>query len=138
MIYLSSISELNYIKANKEYIEVGSQTSLTDFEFFIEKYYPDFSRMLKRYGSVGIRAKVPDELDEKIKEMINTNKPVIFDADNGGRIEHLSYLIRSLERAGISALVIEDKVGLKKNSLYKNQLDVKQDSIINFCSFDKQ
>jgi phosphoenolpyruvate phosphomutase len=62
-----------------------------------------------------------------------TNKPVIFDADNGGRIEHLSYLIRSLERAGISALVIEDKVGLKKNSLYKNQLDVKQDSIINFC-----
>ena len=55
MIYLSSISELNYIKANKEYIEVGSQTSLTDFEFFIEKYYPDFSRMLKRYGSVGIR-----------------------------------------------------------------------------------
>ena len=55
MIYLSSISELNYIKANKEYIEVGSQTSLTDFEFFIEKYYPDFSRMLKRYGSAGIR-----------------------------------------------------------------------------------
>ena len=36
MIYLSSISELNYIKANKKYIEVGSQTSLTDFEFFIE------------------------------------------------------------------------------------------------------
>ena len=62
-----------------------------------------------------------------------TNKPVVFDADNGGRIEHLSYLIRSLERAGISAVVIEDKVGLKKNSLYKNQSGVKQDSIINFC-----
>ena len=55
MIYLSSISELNYIKANKKYIEVGSQTSLSDFELFIEKYYPDFTRMLKRYGSVGIR-----------------------------------------------------------------------------------
>ena len=55
MIYLSSISELNYIKTTKKYIEVGSQTPLTDFEFFIEKYYPDFTRMLKRYGSVGIR-----------------------------------------------------------------------------------
>ncbi len=62
-----------------------------------------------------------------------TNKPLIFDADNGGRIEHLSYLIRSLERAGVSAVVMEDKVGLKKNSLYKNQSGVKQDSIINFC-----
>ena len=62
-----------------------------------------------------------------------TNKPLIFDADNGGMIEHLSYLIRGLERAGVSAVVIEDKVGLKKNSLFKNQSGVKQDSISNFC-----
>jgi len=62
-----------------------------------------------------------------------TNKPLVFDADNGGRIEHLPYLIRTLERSGISALVIEDKIGLKKNSLYKNQSGVKQDSIRNFC-----
>ena len=62
-----------------------------------------------------------------------TNKPLIFDADNGGRIEHLPYLIRGLERAGVSAVVIEDKVGLKKNSLFKNQSGVKQDSISNFC-----
>jgi len=62
-----------------------------------------------------------------------TNKPVIFDADNGGRIEHLPYLIRGLERAGVSAIVIEDKIGLKKNSLFKNQTGVKQDSIKNFC-----
>ena len=62
-----------------------------------------------------------------------TNKPVIFDADNGGRIEHLPYLIRGLERAGVSAIVIEDKIGLKKNSLFKNQTGVKQDSVKNFC-----
>ena len=62
-----------------------------------------------------------------------TTKPVIFDADNGGRIEHISYLIKSLERAGVSAIVIEDKIGLKKNSLFKNQKGVKQDSIKNFC-----
>ena len=62
-----------------------------------------------------------------------TTKPIIFDADNGGKIEHISYLIRTLERVGISAVVIEDKVGLKRNSLFKNQAGVKQDSIENFC-----
>tara|TARA_B100000989_G_scaffold279855_1_gene242844 strand:- start:816 stop:2120 length:1305 start_codon:yes stop_codon:yes gene_type:complete len=61
-----------------------------------------------------------------------TTKPMIFDADNGGRIEHIKYLIKNLERSGVSAVVIEDKVGLKKNSLFKNQSGVKQDSIKNF------
>ena len=63
-----------------------------------------------------------------------TIKPVIFDADNGGRIEHIRYLVRTLERTGVSAMVIEDKVGLKKNSLFKNQSGVKQDSIKNFSN----
>ncbi len=61
-----------------------------------------------------------------------TTKPIIFDADNGGRIEHLPYLIKSLDRAGVSGVVFEDKVGLKKNSLFKNQSGVKQDSILKF------
>ena len=61
-----------------------------------------------------------------------TSKPVIFDGDNGGRLEHIKFLVRSLERAGVSALVIEDKSGLKKNSLYKNQKGVKQESISKF------
>ena len=61
-----------------------------------------------------------------------TTKPVIFDADNGGRIEHIPYMIKSLDRAGISAVVFEDKVGLKKNSLFKDQSKVKQDTIRNF------
>ena len=56
-----------------------------------------------------------------------TTKPLIFDADNGGLIEHVPYLIRSLERSGVSAIIIEDKVGLKKNSLFKNQAGTKQD-----------
>ena len=62
-----------------------------------------------------------------------TTKPVIFDADNGGKIEHISYMIKSLERIGVSAVVIEDKIGTKKNSLFKDQTGVKQDSIKNFC-----
>ena len=56
-----------------------------------------------------------------------TTKPVVFDADNGGLIEHLPFLIRSLERSGVSAIIMEDKIGLKKNSLFKNQSGTKQD-----------
>jgi phosphoenolpyruvate mutase len=56
-----------------------------------------------------------------------TTKPVVFDADNGGIIEHLPFLIRSLERTGVSAIIMEDKIGLKKNSLFKNQSGAQQD-----------
>tara|TARA_Y100001960_G_C14749703_1_gene867737 strand:+ start:357 stop:1796 length:1440 start_codon:yes stop_codon:yes gene_type:complete len=55
LIYMNSISELNYIKNNNKYIEVGAATPLIDFESYIEKYYPDFTSILKRYGSVQIR-----------------------------------------------------------------------------------
>ena len=56
-----------------------------------------------------------------------TTKPLVFDADNGGQIEHLPFLVRSLERSGASAIIMEDKVGLKKNSLFKDQKNTKQD-----------
>ena len=55
IIYLNSIDELNYIKENNKYIEVGATTSLRSFEQFIKKYYSDFNTILKRYGSVQIR-----------------------------------------------------------------------------------
>ena len=64
--------------------------------------------------------------------MDTTTKPLIFDADNGGQIEHLPFLIRSLERSGASAVIIEDKIGLKKNSLFKNQEGTKQDKPVIF------
>ena len=63
-----------------------------------------------------------------------TSKPVLFDADNGGRPEHLPYTIKNLERLGVSAIAIEDKIGLKSNSLFKDQKGAKQDSIKNFCN----
>ena len=62
-----------------------------------------------------------------------TSKPLVFDADNGGQIEHLSFLVRSLERAGVSAIIMEDKVGLKRNSLFKNQANTKQDKPLSFA-----
>ena len=63
-----------------------------------------------------------------------TKKPVLFDADNGGRIEHIPYTVKTLERYGVSGLMIEDKVGLKKNSLFKDQGGVKLDRVSTFCS----
>lgn len=68
---------------------------------------------------------------EEIMEI--TTKPIIFDADTGGKIEHFSYNIRTLERVGVSAVIIEDKVGLKRNSLLGNEVEQHQDSIENFC-----
>ena len=56
-----------------------------------------------------------------------TTKPMMYDADTGGKIEHFSFTVKSLERLGVSAVVIEDKIGLKKNSLFKNQTGAKQD-----------
>jgi len=55
IIYMNSIKELNYIKDNNKYIEVGAATSLSNFELYIKKYYPDFNKILKRYGSIQIR-----------------------------------------------------------------------------------
>ena len=63
-----------------------------------------------------------------LNEMMDvTSKPLVFDADNGGQLEHLPFLVRSLERSGASAIIMEDKIGLKKNSLFKNQSNTKQD-----------
>ena len=63
-----------------------------------------------------------------LNEMLDaTSKPLVFDADNGGQLEHLPYLVRSLERAGTSAIIMEDKIGLKRNSLFKNQTGAQQD-----------
>jgi xanthine dehydrogenase small subunit len=55
LIYMNSIDELNYIKKNNNYIEVGATTPLIDFESFIKKYFPDFAQIIKRYGSTQIR-----------------------------------------------------------------------------------
>ena len=55
IIYMNSIKELHYIKNNNEYIEVGASTPLIELEFYIKEYYPDFTKILKRYGSPQIR-----------------------------------------------------------------------------------
>ena len=62
-----------------------------------------------------------------------TTKPIIFDGDTGGLTEHFVYTIRTLERMGVSMIIIEDKTGLKKNSLFGTEVTQTQDFIENFC-----
>jgi phosphoenolpyruvate mutase len=62
-----------------------------------------------------------------------TTKPIIYDADTGGQIEHFKFTVKTLERLGVSAVIIEDKTGLKKNSLFGNEVPQTQDTIENFC-----
>ena len=61
-----------------------------------------------------------------------TTKPIIFDGDTGGIKEHFQFTVRTLERLGVSAVIIEDKIGLKKNSLFGNEVEQTQDSVENF------
>ncbi|MDB9871649.1 phosphoenolpyruvate mutase [bacterium] len=63
-----------------------------------------------------------------------TSKPIIYDGDTGGKIEHFVFAVRTLERHGISAIIIEDKTGLKKNSLFGTAVPQTQDSVENFSA----
>lgn len=63
-----------------------------------------------------------------------TTKPIIFDGDTGGMTEHFVYTVKSLERMGVSMVIIEDKCGLKKNSLFGNDVIQTQDTIENFSA----
>ncbi len=108
------IDKINIIE-NKKTIEFDGMwsSSLTDSA---TKGLPDNS-------SLSFSARVAS-----LNDIMNvTSKPLVFDADNGGQIEHLPFLVRSLERSGASAIIMEDKVGLKKNSLFKDQKGTKQD-----------
>ena len=63
-----------------------------------------------------------------------TTKPIIFDGDTGGLTEHFVYTVRSLERMGVSAVIIEDKKGLKKNSLFGTEVEQTQATIEEFSA----
>lgn len=78
------------------------------------------------------------DLTTRLQDLNNilecTTKPIIFDGDTGGKIEHFTFTVRTLERHCISAIIIEDKVGLKKNSLFGTDAIQTQDTIEGFCA----
>ena len=114
------ISEKTFFNTKREILEFDGMwsSSLTDS---ILRGKPD-------NGSVDFSSRI-DWINQIFQV---TTKPLIFDGDNGGRIEHIRYTINYLEKIGVSAIIIEDKIGLKKNSLFKNQEGSKQDSIKEF------
>ncbi len=79
-------------------------------------------------GAVDLTSRV--NTIEQIMEV--TTKPFIVDVDNGGLTEHFVFMVRTLERLGVSAIIVEDKVGLKKNSLFGTEVKQTQDTIKNF------
>ena len=108
------------LKKNKKYLEFDGMwsSSLTDSA---TKGKPDNS-------SVDFSSRI-----NSLNEIMDvTSKPLVFDADNGGQLEHLPFRVRSLERSGVSAIIMEDKIGLKKNSLFKDQSKTKQDKPLTF------
>ncbi len=69
---------------------------------------------------------------EEILEV--TTKPIIVDGDTGGRIDHFKFRVKTLERLGVSAIIIEDKIGDKRNSLFGTTVPQQQDSIEHFSN----
>jgi len=76
---------------------------------------------------------------QTIEEILEvTTKPIIVDGDTGGKIEHFRFKVRTLERLGVSAVIIEDKIGVKRNSLFGTDVFQEQDTIDNFCEKIKE
>jgi len=72
---------------------------------------------------------------QSIEEILEvTTKPIIVDGDTGGKIEHFKFRVKTLERLGVSAIIIEDKIGSKRNSLFGTDVEQNQDSIENFSN----
>lgn len=115
------IVEKTRIRKDNKYIEFDGiwESSLTDST---SKGKPDIS-------VVDVTSRILT-----IQEILDvTTKPIIVDADNGGLIEHFGFTVKTLERLGVSAIVIEDKIGSKKNSLFGTDVYQQQDSIEDFC-----
>jgi phosphoenolpyruvate mutase len=148
------ISKLDRLLKNKEiirFLECHNPLSgsiIENIKIFNNKKIEEFDGMWSSsLADSAIRAK-PDNQAVDYSTRINsiseifeaTSKPMLFDADNGGRLEHLPHLINKLEKLGVSAIVMEDKVGLKQNSLFGNKIQKKaqQDKVENFCKKIKE
>ena len=143
-IRLKSLKRLLYSKSLLRFIETHSPISAIiaenastkvkqghkNFDGFWSSSLTDATSM----GKPDIEAL---DISERLSNINNifdvTTKPLIMDIDTGGKIEHLKLNIRSIERLGISAVIMEDKTGLKKNSLHEKTSNQKQETIEHFC-----
>ena len=112
-----------------ESVKVNINNQLKEFDGFWSSSLTDSTEM----GKPDIEALDISKRLENINNIFDvTTKPLIMDADTGGQSEHFNLNVRSMERLGISAVIIEDKKGLKKNSLFGNDVDQTQEDIDTF------
>ena len=107
------------VVANGEAIDQFDAMWISSLCDSTEKGKPDIELVTSRFRTI-----------EDVMEV--TTKPIIFDGDTGGLAEHFVYTVRSLERMGVSAVIIEDKKGLKKNSLFGTEVEQTQAGIEEF------
>ncbi|MEE9452441.1 MAG: phosphoenolpyruvate mutase [Gammaproteobacteria bacterium] len=113
-----------------EKTKVDNDNGLLEFDGMWESSLTDsVSKGKPDNASVDMSSRV--STIEQILEV--TTKPIIVDADNGGLNEHFKFTVRTLERLGVSAIIIEDKIGAKRNSLFGTEASQQQDSCENFC-----
>ena len=124
---IESHSPLSALIGEKVNVNVGNK--FKEFDGFWSSSLTDSTQM----GKPDIEALDISKRLENINNIFDvTTKPLIMDADTGGKVEHLNLNIKSMERLGISAVIIEDKTGLKKNSLFGNDVDQSQEEPLIF------
>ena len=141
---LSSLRKLLELKPILKFME--AHNGLTGL--IVEKTEVEIDNKLEHYDGIWlssltvstIMGKPDNELVDftarfrVLEEIIEvTTKPIIVDGDTGGELAHFGHHIKTLERLGVSAIIIEDKKGLKKNSLFGTDVHQEQESIENFC-----
>lgn len=116
---------------------IGESVSVVDQEGFIKEFDGFWSSSLTDSTEKGKPDIEALDLSDRLRNINDifevTTKPLILDADTGGKPEHFELNVKSMERLGISAVIIEDKTGLKKNSLFGNDVPQSQESIEDFC-----
>lgn len=116
---------------------IGESVSIVDHEGFIKEFDGFWSSSLTDSTEKGKPDIEALDLSDRLRNINDifevTTKPLILDADTGGKPEHFELNVKSMERLGISAVIIEDKTGLKKNSLFGNDVPQSQESIEDFC-----
>lgn len=126
--FIEAHSPISALIGEHEKVEVDGQNR--QFDGFWSSSLTDSTEM----GKPDIEAlDITSRLDNINNIFEVTNKPLIMDFDTGGKPEHFAFAVKSIERLGISAVIIEDKTGLKKNSLFGNDVPQTQDSIEDFC-----
>jgi len=135
---LASKNFLRFIEAHSpisamiiENLKINTNKGTKFFDGFWSSSLTDSARLGKPDNEV---LNISDRLHNINQIFDVTTKPLIMDIDTGGRVEHLKINVRSMERLGISALIMEDKKGLKKNSLLGTSVKQTQESITNFSN----